>query len=105
MEARIEDRKAIVRHLVEWVVVTPRGRSEWLDVELHWVGGFRSRHKLSRPVDRYDRMRDYQQLLARMVELRGAELTQAEVAERLNREGWPMPRPGASSPVRWWATS
>ena len=43
------DRQRIVRLLVEEVVVTVRGESEWVDVTIHWAGGFTSGHELDAP--------------------------------------------------------
>src|SRR3954454_11401835 len=34
------DRKEVVRHLVEWVSVAVQGETEWVDVTIHWAGGF-----------------------------------------------------------------
>ena len=90
------DRQAIVRHLVERVVVTVQGGTEHTDVGIHWAGGFVSRHEILRPVRRYDRLRDWDRLLGRIVELRAAERTAAEIAEHLNREGFRPPKCRAS---------
>ena len=64
------------------------GRAEWVDVTVHWAGGFSSDHELVRPVQRYQQMADYEKLLNRIDELREAGQTLAEVAEHLNREGF-----------------
>lgn len=90
------DRQAIVRHLVERVVVTVRGGTEHTDVGIHWAGGFVSRHEILRPVRRYDQLHDWDRLLGRIVELRAAGRTAAEIAEHLNREGFRPPKCRAS---------
>jgi DNA invertase Pin-like site-specific DNA recombinase len=90
------DRQRIVRLLVEEVVVTVRGESEWVDVTIRWAGGFSSGHELVRPVQRYQQMADYGRLLNRIDELRKAGRTLAEVAEQLNREGFHPPKRSAT---------
>ncbi len=90
------DRQRIVRLLVEEVVVTVRGESEWVDVTIHWAGGFTSGHELERPVQRYQQMANYGRLLDRIDELRQAGQTLAAVAEQLNREGFHPPKRSAT---------
>jgi DNA invertase Pin-like site-specific DNA recombinase len=86
------DRQRIVRLLVEEVIVTVRGESEWVDVTIRWAGGFTSQHELIRPVQRYRQLADYGRLLKRIDELRKQGRTLAEVAEQLNREGFRPPK-------------
>ena len=86
------DRKALVRHLVERVVVTVQGESELVDVSVEWVGGYASQHQLIRPVARYEQLHHYQELLARAVKLRDEGRTTAEIAVQLNGEGWRPPK-------------
>jgi len=86
------DRQAIVRHLVEKVVVAVEGNSELVDVSVEWVGGYASRHQLIRSVARYEQLHHFQELLTRAVELRDAGRTTREIAAELNREGWRPPK-------------
>jgi hypothetical protein len=81
--------------LVKEVVATVRGESEWVDVTIHWAGGFSSSHELVRPVQRYEQMADYGRLLNRIDDLRQAGQTLAGVAEQLNREGFHPPKRSA----------
>jgi DNA invertase Pin-like site-specific DNA recombinase len=90
------DRQRIVRLLVQEVVVTVRGESEWVDVTIHWAGGFSSDHELVRPVRRYQQMAGFEGLLNRIDELRAARRTLTEVAEQLNREGFHPPKRSAT---------
>jgi hypothetical protein len=48
------DRQAIMRQLVERVVVTVQGESEQVDLEVHWIGGHRTQTRRRRPVARLD---------------------------------------------------
>jgi DNA invertase Pin-like site-specific DNA recombinase len=90
------DRQRIVRLLVKEVVVTVRGESEWVDVTIHWAGGFSSDHELVRPVQRYQQMAEFERLRNRIDELRKAGQTLTEVAEQLNREGFHPPKRSAT---------
>ena len=86
------DRQAVVRHLIQQVVVTAPSDSQHLDVTIHWAGDFTSQHRLLRPVARYDQLDDYSQLTARILELRDQRQTAARIAEQLNREGFRPPK-------------
>jgi DNA invertase Pin-like site-specific DNA recombinase len=85
------DRQRIVRLLVEEVAVTVRGTSECVAVTIRWAGGCCTTHQLVRPVQGYEQMANYNNLMKRIAELR-EEHTVAEVAERLNQEGFRPPK-------------
>jgi DNA invertase Pin-like site-specific DNA recombinase len=82
------DRKSILRTLIERVTVEVRDMTEYASVAIRWAGGFISRHELIRRVRRYDQMRDFPQLLDRLVELRGRGLSIPQIADQLNEEGF-----------------
>ena len=88
------DRRAIVRQLVERVVVTRRGETEVIDVVIHWLGGSESRHEVHQGLRRYDGLGDYARLKERVTELRGDGRTGEQIAEALNQEGYRTPRGG-----------
>lgn len=50
------DRQAIIRQLVERIIVTVRGESEQVDVQIHWLGGQGTQTTLTRPVARLDQL-------------------------------------------------
>ena len=85
------DRKTIVRHLIERVVITAPAHTQHMDLTIHWAGGFTSEHHLIRPVARYDQLDNYDQLMARILELRNQNKTSPQIAEHLNREGYRPP--------------
>jgi len=87
-----QDRKEIVRHLVERVVVHVKKDSEYVDVTIHWHGGFASQHEVVRPVQFYEQLRDFDKLMERIVELRHEGCTAAQIADCLNREGFSPPK-------------
>jgi DNA invertase Pin-like site-specific DNA recombinase len=86
------DRQAVIRCLVERVVVHVQGQTEVVEVTTHWAGGFVSRHEIRRPVGHYDRLRDCQRLKERLVALRHQGRTSREIAACLNAEGFRSPR-------------
>ena len=84
----VEDRQAVVRQMVERVVVTVEGGSERVDVQIHWRGGTGTRFGLARPVARLEQLSYYPQLLARSLALREEGHSHAAIAAQLNAEGW-----------------
>ncbi len=86
------DRKQLIRHLVEQVRVTVLGTSEKVDVEITWAGGHRTAAQITRPVACLTQLSCYPQLAARARELAGSGHTTAQIAERLNAEGFRPPK-------------
>ncbi|MFV2066969.1 MAG: recombinase family protein [Pirellulales bacterium] len=82
------DRQRIVRLLIERVEVTVQGTTEQVDASLHWSGGFASRHEVRRPVRCYEQTADYERLMDRIAELQSQGRSYAEIALRLNAEGF-----------------
>lgn len=95
------DRKQIVRCLVERVTVNVRSDSEVTGVTIHWAGGYESQHEITRPVRRYEHLRDLEPLLDRAAELRASGQTIRQIAEQLNAEGFhtPMGRGRIKAPM------
>jgi DNA invertase Pin-like site-specific DNA recombinase len=91
-ETTHKDRKEIVRHLVEKVIVHVKNDSEYVDVTIHWQGGFVSQHEVVRPVKSYEKLRDFDKLMDRIVTLRHEGHTAAQIADCLNREGFIPPK-------------
>jgi hypothetical protein len=86
------DRQTVVRYLIQKVVVTAPPHSQHLDLDICWVGGLTSHHRLTRPVARYEQLDNYNQLLARILELRDQRRTSSQIAVTLNREGFQPPK-------------
>jgi hypothetical protein len=91
-ETTHKDRKEIVRHLVEKVIVHVKNDSEYVDVTIHWQGGFVSQHEVVRPVKSYEKLRDFDKLMDRIVALRHEGHTAAQISDRLNQEGFSPPK-------------
>lgn len=90
-----EDRQTIARLLLEQVIVTVEGNTDRVDVELRWSGGFLSQHVLTRPVQTYEQLSNYDELVARIELLRGQRNTLAQIAATLNQEGFHPPKRAA----------
>lgn len=87
-----QDRQMIARLLLEQVTVAIEGDTDRVDVELRWAGGFVSRHTLSRPVQTYEQLSNYGDLVARIDALRARRKTLSEIAATLNAEGFHPPK-------------
>jgi hypothetical protein len=87
-----EDRQSVARLLLDDVIVTVEGKTDRVEVELRWAGGFGSRHALLRPVNTYEQLSDFAELVARIEELRGEKRTLNKIAETLNAEGFRPPK-------------
>jgi DNA invertase Pin-like site-specific DNA recombinase len=87
-----QDRKAIVRCLIDRVVISVQGDTEYVDVTIHWAGGFVSQHQVLRPVHGYSQLRDFDLLVQRIRELQGDGRSNAEMANQLDQEGFRPPR-------------
>ena len=87
-----EDRQTIARLLLEQVTVTVEGNTDRVDVELRWSGGFTSHHTLNRPVQTYEQLSNFDELVARIEALRAQRKTLSEIAATLNAEGFHPPK-------------
>jgi DNA invertase Pin-like site-specific DNA recombinase len=86
-----QDRKQIVRCLVERVVVVADKASELTDVTIVWKGGVTSQHQAARPVGSYEQLKDYERLIQRLKELHKQGLHRGPIAAQLNAEGFVPP--------------
>ena len=86
------DRKQLIRHLIEQVRITVLGTSEKVDVEVTWAGGHRTAAQITRPVACLTQLSYYPQLAARARELADSGCTTAQIAERLDAEGFRPPK-------------
>jgi len=92
--ATIQDRKEILRLVLERVELHVHDNSDRVGVVLHWGGGFESCYEIRRAVRRFDQMESYPQLLDRVLSLTLAGKTTQEVATVLAAEGFHSPRTG-----------
>jgi hypothetical protein len=83
-----QDRKQIARLLLERVTVVVDKESERVNIKLQWMGGTQAEHTMTRPVSRYSQQADYPRLVSRLKELCNERLSSAEIALKLNAEGF-----------------
>lgn len=91
-ETSAADRKEIIRCLVERIDLLVEPQSEYVDVTIHWHGGFVSQHEIARPVGSYRQLRDYDRLVERIEQAYEEGATISEIAVKLNEEGFVPPR-------------
>ncbi len=86
------DRQAIARLMLDQVAVRVERNSEHVEVSCDWVGGVQTSHKLVRTVRRFEQLRQFDDLLAFIRQLRSEGCPASLVAERLNAAGWRPPK-------------
>lgn len=85
---RPEDRQAIARIVLDRVIVTVQEESEQVDVEVRFTGGFISHIAHRRPIQSYNQVSKYSELVDRIENLKLEGLTLAQIADTLNAEGF-----------------
>lgn len=93
------DRQSIFRALVERVEIETVGRTEYVNVMIRWSGGFESRHRVMKPVQRFEWLESASEI-RELIERRKREgKTHAEVSEELTREGYHSTNCGPFTPA------
>lgn len=87
-----QERKEIIREVIERIVVDVVGQSERVKIRIEWAGGMETHHEIVRPVARFEQLSYWPQLAERIRELASENLNAQQIAERLNREGWRPPK-------------
>jgi DNA invertase Pin-like site-specific DNA recombinase len=83
-----QQRKEIVRQLVEEARLTVQGESERVELTLRWAGGHETTTTLARPVGKLSQLSYYDDLVRRAEQLRREGKLLRQVADALNAEGW-----------------
>lgn len=83
-----EDRKAILRQLIERVVVNVEGASEWVELRIHWSGGQQTYSRVRRPISGTSRLSRWPELTQRLQELKATGLRSHAIAAQLQAEGF-----------------
>ncbi len=86
------DRQTIVRQLIERILVTVIDNTEKVQTEIHWYGGHITHIRLDRPVAKMAQMAGYQAMMERIKALKSQGCPPAQIAEKLNTEGWKPPK-------------
>jgi len=79
------DRQSIFRALVERIVIETVGRSEYVNVMIRWSDGFESRHRIMKPVQRFEWLESTSEIRELIERRKSEDRTHAEVSEELNR--------------------
>jgi hypothetical protein len=82
-----EDRKVILRQLIERIVVDVEGESEWVELRIHWAGGRQTYSRIRRPISGTRRLNRWPELAARLRELKDKGLRSHEIAAQLQADG------------------
>ena len=88
----VEERKEILRLLIERVIVTVEGVTEKVLVEIHWAGGHKTRTNFIRPVATPEQLSYYHELIALATSLRAQGMTLQQIADNLNQQGLHPPK-------------
>ena len=89
------DRKEIIRQVVEQVVVAVQGRSERVQVCIHWIGGGTTEGTVIRPIAHLADLSYYPQVCARVRTLTAENIAASRIATHLNAAGYRPARGGA----------
>ena len=87
-----EDRKKVLRAMIDQIIVTPSIENEDVDVTIVWQGGFKSQHLIFKAVGSYSQLKDYDRLCERIRELHAQGKYHTQIATELNRDGFVPPR-------------
>lgn len=83
-----EQRKDVVRQLLDEARLTVVGESERVELTLRWAGGHETTTTLTRPVGKLTQLSYYDDLVQRAEQLQCEGKQPQQVADALNAEGW-----------------
>ena len=99
-----EDRKVILRQLIDHVVVDVEGDTEWVELRIHWAGGHETYSRIRRPVGGTAQLSHWPDLLNRLKQLKDEGLSAPQIARQLQQEGFKPAKGGplTAQIVRTW---
>jgi len=83
-----EQRKDVVRQLLDEARVTVEGESERVELTLRWAGGHETTTTLTRPVAKLSQLSYHDDLMRRAAQLQRDGESLQQIADSLNAEGW-----------------
>ncbi len=89
------DRQQIVRQLIERIIVTVEGKTEQVELEMHWTGGHQTQVTMQRSVASLEQLSIYPALKQRVKALHSEQMRTVDIARTLNDEGWCSARQGS----------
>ncbi len=87
-ETTDEDRKAILRQLIDRIVVNVEGETEWVEARIHWSGGHQTYTRFRRPVARMDQLSTWPELKRRLRDLKAAGHKVPDMVRELTADGF-----------------
>jgi DNA invertase Pin-like site-specific DNA recombinase/transposase len=99
-----EDRKVILRQLIERVIVQVEEPSEWVELRIEWAGGQQTYSRIRRPVASLTQLSYWPEMAQRLKELKAKGLSSREIAAKLQQEGVRSAKGGTVTPevIRRW---
>jgi len=87
-----QERQEIIRLLIEKIIVIVEGKTEKVNLEIHWMGGHKTSIPFIRPIAKLEYLSYYNELLQRVVELHQEDKELRSIAAILNQEGFSPPK-------------
>ena len=87
-----QDRKEVIRQVIERIVIDVEGESERVGVEIRWAGGLATKEIMIRPVAKLQHLSYYTDLCERVRELASEGSSARKIAQMLNEEGYRPPK-------------
>jgi hypothetical protein len=99
-----EDRKHILRQVIEQVSVNVEGKGEWVEIRIRWAGCQQTYSRIRRPVAGTAQLSRLSELKTRLRELKVAGHAAAQIANQLHDEGFKPAKGARITPqiVRLW---
>jgi hypothetical protein len=99
-----DDRKEILRQVIEKISVNVEAGSEWVEIRVHWAGGQQTYSRVRRPVAGTTQLSRWTELKIRLRELKSTGLSAAKIADCLHEEGFKPAQGSRVTPevVRVW---
>lgn len=88
----MQERQEIIRLMIKRIVVAVEGKTEKVNLEIHWEGGHKTQTQFIRPVAKYEHLSYYNVLRERIATLHGEGKKYRTIAEILNQEGLKPPK-------------
>ena len=83
-----EDRKHILRQVVDEISVNVEGDGEWVEIRVHWGGGQQTYSHIRRPVAGTSQLSRWSELKSRLQAMKSEGLTATKIVDRLHLEGF-----------------
>jgi DNA invertase Pin-like site-specific DNA recombinase len=82
-----EDRKSVLRQVIDRIIVTVEDETEWVEARIHWVGGQQTYTRFRRPVARIEQLSSYATIRKTILELHDSRVQAPQIARQLNEQG------------------